>query len=575
MKNIYKIFALAMFICFSACDELDENLTSPVEVSPESVDINSLYNKIQLDLEEMQSDLWYDPAAVSRMIAYTSSYQYVDASSANTLNDVWQDIYEGMWPDIELLVEIAQERSLPVYEGTAKILKAYTMFVLVDMFGDVPYSEATLGVEVISPSADSGSEVYASAIALLDEAITLLSSAEDAAAPTYDNFYGGDVDSWIALANTLKLRAAVTTRLVDASASTATINEILSGGEFIDTESEDFEFSYGSTRENPNSRHPLYNGGYETSTGDYMSNYYMWLLRGEKLDDNGNAVVDPRIRYYFYRQIENASEQDVTVYSCHFSSYPDQDQKPDHYIDVDPRMPYCIAFVDDGYLGRDHLNGEGIPPDGELRTLYGLYPAGGQFDENSFTSQQQSGTTGAKGQGIWPLMLSSYVDFLRAEAALTLGTNDDARALLESGMQKSFDKVMGFSSLDATTFSGTVTIRGEEVSIEDAYVPTDDDVAEYIAYVLEQYDAASGESAKLDILMKEYYIALWGNGLEAYNMYRRTGMPSNMAPGLESGSGDFIRSYFYPAVNVERNANMVQKNITDAVFWDDSSVTLY
>ncbi|MBT30280.1 MAG: SusD/RagB family nutrient-binding outer membrane lipoprotein [Thalassobius sp.] len=574
MKNIYKIFVLGLFICFSACDELDENLSDPVAVSPESVDINSLYNMIQLNVEQLQSDVWWHPASMSRMVANTSSFAYLDASSASTFSGVWQDIYEGLWPDIDLLVEISQERGLPVYEGTAKILKAYTMFVLVDLFGDVPYTEATQGVDVISPNPDSGSEIYTAANALLDEAIGLLAAADGAATPTYDNFYGGDVDSWIALANTLKLKSAVTTRLVNADASKTTINSLIAGGELIDTQAEDFQFSYGSTRENPNSRHPLYNGGYETSSGDYMSNYYMWLLRGEKLDGDGNPVVDPRIRYYFYRQIENASEQDVTVYSCHFSSYPDQDSKPDHYIDVDPRMPYCIAFVGDGYLGRDHLNSEGIPPDGELRTLYGLYPAGGLFDENSFTSQQNSGTSGAKGQGIWPIMLASYADFLRAEAALTLGTNDDARALLESGMQKSFDKVMGFSAYDATTFSGTVTIRGEEVSIEDAYVPTDDDVAEYIAYVLEQYDAASGTDAKLDVLMKEYYIALWGNGLEAYNMYRRTGKPSNMAPALEAGAGDFIRSYFYPSVNVDRNANMVQKSITDAVFWDNG-VDLY
>jgi hypothetical protein len=75
--------------------------------------------------------------------------------------------------------------------------------------------------------------------------------------------------------------------------------------------------------------------------------------------------------------------------------------------------------------------------------------------------------------------------------------------------------------------------------------------------------------------MKEYYIALWGNGIEAYNMYRRTGKPNNMAPALESTPGPFMSSFFYPADYVNRNKNATQKTITDRVFWDNGSVTVY
>ena len=45
-----------------------------------------------------------------------------------------------------------------------------------------------------------------------------------------------------------------------------------------------------------------------------MSNYYMWMLRAEKLDGVGIPVVDPRIRYYFYRQTEDASVQDENIF---------------------------------------------------------------------------------------------------------------------------------------------------------------------------------------------------------------------------------------------------------------------
>lgn len=573
MKNIFKLFLFIGIIFFSACDALDENLDNPVQVTPENLSVNDLYNNIQLDFGGLQGGMWYFPASISRMIANTSSYQYVDAANGASFNGIWGTVYNGLWTDIDALVPLAQERGLAVHEGTAKIMKAYTMLVLVDMFGDVPFTEATQGTNLISPKADDGASVYAAAVALLDEAITLLQTP-NAPALVYDNFYDGNTTKWIALANTLKLRAAVTTRLTDPAGAASTINSLI-GQDIIDSEAEDWQANFGTNRQNPNSRHPLYNGSYENTDGDYQSNYYMWLLRGEKLDAVGNPVVDPRIRYYFYRQVEFADAQDVTTYSCHFSEYPtDPAGRPSHYDDVDPRMPYCVAFLGDGYWGRDHLNSEGIPPDGPLRTIYGLYPAGGQFDDNSFSNQQQNGVGGARGQGIWPVMLSSYVDFMRAEAALTIGTNDDARSLLKSGMEKSIAKVQGFASRDAATFSRQIDQRGTLISVQDAFVPTSSDVQAYIDHVLATYDAADADG-KLDVVMKEYYIALYGNGIEAYNMYRRTGKPSNMAPSLEATAGDFMRSFYLPQTNVDRNSNATQKSITDPVFWDNGSVNLY
>ncbi len=83
------------------------------------------------------------------------------------------------------------------------------------------------------------------------------------------------------------------------------------------------------------------------------------------------------------------------------------------------------------------------------------------------------------------------------------------------------------------------------------------------------YDAATTDDERLDIIAKEYYIALWGNGIEAYNLYRRTGKPGNMAPPLEPSAGAFIRSFFLPNDHVNRNASTADnKSLTEQVFWD-------
>lgn len=578
MKFITKLFLLALIVGFVACDAELDLQDDPNAVTPENASVNDLYNNIQLTFGDAFVSSQIAGGQLSRMY-HMGNFTYEASTNNITFNGLWFNAYSSMFPDVEALLAITEPAGFDIHSGSAKIMKAYTLMALVDNLGNVPLSEAGQGTDIISPKADPGDQIYAEAISLLDEAIAQLTGT-DAGPPAFDNFYGGDAAGWITAANTLKLRAAVTTRLVDPSGSAATINALVSGGDIIDETSEDFQANLGNQRNNPNSRHYLYNNHYEASDGDYLSNYYMWLFRAGYLDAEENPVIDPRIRYYFYRQVEDAFDQDPTSYSCHFSALPTTaENKPaavSHWDAVDPRLPYCMVWEGDGYSGRDHGNGEGIPPDGFIRTRYGLYPAGGQFDDNSYSNTQQLGTTGARGEGIFPILLASFVDFMRAEAALTIGTNDDARALLESGMRKSIAKVQSFASKDPTTFSAIQEIRGGgSASVEDLYVPTGEDVDGFVNFVLEQYDAADNDTDRLNIVMTEYYKALWGNGLESYNMYRRTGMPLNMMPTLEPAGGNFSSSFLLPAVHVNRNANATQKEYTDRVFWDDGSATTY
>ena len=80
----------------------------------------------------------------------------------------------------------------------------------------------------------------------------------------------------------------------------------------------------------------------------------------------------------------------------------------------------------------------------------------------------------------------------------------------------------------------------------------------------------------MDIVAREYWLATWGNGLEAYNLYRRTGKPKgsiNGGSGLQltvlPNSGPFIRSFLYPSTFVNLNTNATQKaNWATKVFWD-------
>jgi len=568
MKLINKLFLIALVLGFTlSCENTRlDLLENPNAVTPENASLNDLYNSIQLGFRNTYNSAQGTPGAIARMYHLGGAFVYRGTVDQTTFNSLWNNAYAGLLPDVDALIALADPNGFDIHAGSAKILKAYTLMVLVDLMGEVPNTEALQGTDVISPPSDPGENVYADAIALIDEAVAQLSGT-NAAAPAYDSFFDGDADSWIKFGNTLKLRAALNTG--DAGA----INSLVSGGNIITAADEDAAFNYGNTRTNPNSRHPFYNNHYEVGDGAYLSNYYMWLFIGEQEDVDGTDIVDPRANYYFYRKIEDAAAQDQTTYGCNESLLPDQSAAPDHWENFADELPYCIV-PNTGYSGRDHLNGQGIPPDGPIRTSYGLYPGGGQFDDASFEDTRQGGSTGGLGQGILPVMISPMVDLLRAEAALTLGTNDDARALLESGIRASFAKAESFESLVSSTVNAIVIVRGEEVNIKERYGITADKVDSYVDKVLAVYDAGDADT-KLDLVVKELYKASWGNGLEAYNAYRRTGKPNGIQPGLEVDFGDFPHTILYPDVHVNRNANVDQRDFADRVFWADGALDLY
>ncbi|MEO1714822.1 MAG: SusD/RagB family nutrient-binding outer membrane lipoprotein, partial [Bacteroidota bacterium] len=360
-----------------------------------------------------------------------------------------------------------------------------------------------------------------------------------------DLFFGGDIaanaSKWTSLAKTLKFRMYVQTRKVDGSAA-ASAQAIVTEGDFL---TDNFAFQYGTNLANPDSRHPNYSNDYDNGGNTYQSNYFMQLM----IDGEG-GLSDPRLRYYFYRQtLENTD--DVNEQSCiTFNA-------PDHFSASDP---FCQLA--DGYWGRDHGDDAGIPPDDFLRTIYGVYPFGGIFDSDQGEGGSQG--AGAGGLGVNPFMMSFYVNFLRAEAALTMGTADDAATQLEAGIRGSISTVISYGPNDPGYAAVQATLE-----------PTMDNIDNYVNAVMTEFNSAGGAEAQLEIVIREYFKAAFGNGIEVYNAYRRTGYPNDVQPSLVEASGEFIRTFFYPAVFVTRNQNASQKaDVSTLVFWDDGSINL-
>ena len=564
MKKILSLALIGVCLAFFSCTEtfeLDSLLDDPNNPTPETADLESLYSSTQLGFGGFLSSPQAFTMQLSRQVAFTAGNDYQTAFTPTNFDGIWATAYSAFLPDAKAVIDLAEPTGQLFHVGTSKIMQAYVLVTLVDLFGDVPFDEACQGIDVISPSAQSGESVYAAAWGLANEGIADL-TANEAAAPALDIMYGGSTAGWTAAANSLLMKIATNTR------DFAAFDTLVAAGGFISSNAGDWQFEYGSNREDPDSRHPLYVDSYETTDGDYQSNWMMWAMT----EDKDNA--DPRARAYFNRQVPEVPLDNPNRFDCIFSVLPDAALTPDHYLDCNPNMPYCVGSLSQGYYGRDHGNGNGIPPDGDIRTVYGVYPAGGKFDNDIFAGVQNSGVDGALGAGIHPIITNFMLNFYQAEMAAVQGNTAVAREQLEAGVRNSITKATDFISRDQASLDEVIAtdlVTGEEIFGSVLLETIDTMTTLYVAEVLERFDNASDI---MEVIALEQLIASYGNGIEGFNMIRRTARPTTIQPAILTSAGTMIRSALYPAVFVNLNSTAEQKSVLDQVFWDTQPANL-
>lgn len=458
-------------------------------------------------------------------------------------NNDWNGFYADALSDIEILITKTEESGLLAYSGSAKLQKAYIYSLLVDLWGDVPFSEALMSD---NPVYDKGEDIYPQLFTLIDEGIADLKAYESNPLDlnsSSDMIYQGEVDKWIKMGYSLKLKLLNQIRLTDPTGVAAQIDNIIAEGDIISTNEDDFQYYFGSGIA-PQNAHPRWVDDYNAGgRSGYFSNHFFLKMMGEsdrrpedygKLSPNVQyAVKDPRTRYYFFRQVLAQPEGSPNI-PCEFNQ-----------VDCN------YFYTGNGYLGRDRGDNSVGPADVAVSTKWGVYPAGGLFDaDNAKPLSVNDGT----GQGIHPMITNFMMKFTMAEAALTLGTAGDPRALLEEGMSASITKVMEFGeSRDVVPLT---------------FKPSAEEIQAYIDAVLQKYDAAD-PAGKLEVIIDQAYIANFGNGVESYNNYRRTGYPILKPVVDQNEAGPFPLRLIYVIDEIGANINVPEeKMITVPVFWD-------
>ena len=203
----------------------------------------------------------------------------------------WQAFYR-MLADISDLEALAAEQNLAHYQGAAKVLKAINLGLVVDLWGDVPYTQAFFA-QYLQPEYDDDQMLYSEVLTLLDEGITLLNTPVEEAQFGADDFiHGGNIASWIKTAYSLKARYLLhhseTSQYDPNAVLTAVNNGISANSENADVA----YFTDGTTVYNPWS-------GVARNQENLILDGWISQQLADAMNGSTFGVVDPRMPYMF------------------------------------------------------------------------------------------------------------------------------------------------------------------------------------------------------------------------------------------------------------------------------------
>lgn len=447
--------------------------------------------------------------------------------TASTFTGVWTETFACLRNFNAIIKTSEANPRYALYGGVAHILKAYCYQLLVDAYGDVPYTEGLKGEGNLSPAFDKDAEVYKALAAEIDDAIAILKTGKDMAGGGNDDLialsagsdpvFGGDYTKWIQLANNIKLRLLVRAR-------GAGIDNFVQAA-----------FA-GFSEEGFLKEDALVNPGYNASA---QQNPYWTVYHSSVI-----GVISYPAQYYipsvyilsFY---DGSKLTDAKRGALLYRGWP---SVPSHQLGNQTGRPYSPGYI--WHIG----TGAGL------------------------TASDAAGILKSRSAPA-PLFFAFEAHFLLAEAALygldPDGSGLDAKAHFENGVKASFDY------LEREGAANSLPPGANPQADAEAYIS-----ANSWSYLV-NFDLADSHEKKLEAIITQKYIASnILNANEAWNEFRRTGYPaiSGSAPRStfvsvlsQSTRADKLPvRLIYPQSEYNLNANTpkIEDAYSNPIFWD-------
>jgi len=480
MKKLIYILGGVLFAASTGCsDFLDINETpnNPVAVTPDVLLPTAQAGTAFANNNELNRFASTIMSVTAGAGGSPAGYDIYNLDGADFGNQWRFEIYNGALITYQATIEAAAGLNSPTYTGISKIMKAYTWSLATDVWGDIPYSEALRGDEIVQPRLDSQRDIYMGAegiqslFDLVREGLSDLERSSPVVNPGLDDLiYQGNIEYWRRAGYSLMLKMANTISFVEPDFARQIISEVIAAGQYIESNEQNLSVTFGSA---VGSRAPVFEW---TNISLFRND----LIISTRFVNRLQGLNDPRLPIFVTR----------------------------------PTGEYVT--VDNGFRGT-------LPQPQTTWSRFSPY------------------VTGTDGQGPVRLLTNAQTKFILAESALMLGTAGDAQAYYQDGIRAS------------------MRLAGVPAASIDAYFAANPNVV----------TLNGSQQQNLEKIITQKYISLYGNGLEQWNDWRRTGYP--VLPDHQNVVGiDGTRPVRAQYINEEiaRNPNfdVVLPNVP--VWWD-------
>ncbi len=403
---------------------------------------------------------------------------------------------------IQAGIDESEKAEVPATGAALKVLRTAMFSYLTDQYGDIPYSEALKGREgIVNPKYDEQEFIYIDMLATLDEAISTLSTTSDNIDATQDLIYAGNKQSWVRLANSLKVRLLV--RSYDAFGGSKKSELQAAANAALISENE-------------------YNAGieYEGSTGTNS-----WPM-GFNNDNGGTSLTRRKPSITFVNMLRD--NNDPRLYAWIAPALKPWMTNPEDTVMTDLHgYSYSVSPRDvatfDGDLTKYALDEYyiGVPVGQDnLPTIYG---DGGDDGGGNYENYKVSSFSSLFLEDTHPLlqatlMEASEVSFCLAEAVERGWISGDASMYYERGIMQNMER-WGVDSGDAAHYVDANPLSGD----------------------------------KLRKIGTQKWLSLFTNGVESYMNYRRTGYPTEIGDVPASVTQNFPLRTRYPTIEADNN----------------------
>lgn len=243
MKKIFQfIIVLSVTIFGTSCTkDFDEINTNTKVLTVDGLDQSSyglvvkraLYSGVYFD---NSTSFLRGHAAFSDIYSNYQAHTHPDFYSDNfVLNGAWLDafyggFYTGVAPQVKYAEDYAVSNKYDIENGMMKVWRVYVYHRITDFWGPIPYSKFGNGEKTVPY--DKQEDIYRDFFTTLDQAVALLKSntGKTSFLGAQDVIYAGNVDKWLKMANTLRLRLAMRVKYADAALAKTNAEKAIADG---------------------------------------------------------------------------------------------------------------------------------------------------------------------------------------------------------------------------------------------------------------------------------------------------------------------------------------------------------